>query len=245
MFGKILTILEGFFSLLGQFSDYKKKKETEEKFYNEQKIKELEVSNTIKDAKLEVSNDVSYSYLLPKNKRDIYSRLFRIQSSLSELRGDEDSFNIKDFNFTEAECEQCDMGENLFKERLSSAKRPINKLVLHCSDSNYTHHDNVETIRRWHLERQFYDIGYHFVITKDGKLHLGRDIELTPAAQKNHNIGSVTVLLTGKDIFSNKQLLVAYYCVQIALAAGLRVNGHTEINPYKTCPNFDVKELYL
>ena len=66
-------------------------------------------------------------------------------------------------------------------------KRNINLIVWHCSDSDSQLHDNIETIKSWHTQRGFTgpdgikgtedDIGYHFVITKDGKIHKGRDID--------------------------------------------------------------------
>ena len=245
MLSKILTILGSFFKLLGHFSDWKKKKEVEKSFNKEQELEALKQKDKANTAKIDAINDYTFSHLLPKKERDIYKRLFYIQSDLFKRRGNNDSFTIKDFDFASLECEQCDLGVALFKERLDKCKRNIDKIVIHCSDSDYPHHDNVETIRQWHLARNFYDIGYHFVGLKDGSLSLGRDIELIPAAQKGHNENSVAYLLTGKDYFSNEQLLLAYHCIQYCLERKkpLEIYGHTDINPHKTCPNFLVKHL--
>ena len=38
-------------------------------------------------------------------------------------------------------------------------------------------HDNIATIERWHREREFNGIGYHYFISKDGELHDGRSLE--------------------------------------------------------------------
>ena len=47
------------------------------------------------------------------------------------------------------------------------------KLIIHCSDSPYNHH-GIDEIRKWHIERGWTDIGYHFVIERSGELKTGR-----------------------------------------------------------------------
>ncbi len=37
--------------------------------------------------------------------------------------------------------------------------RRVDRIFLHCSASDVPAHDNVEMIRRWHLDRRFDDIG--------------------------------------------------------------------------------------
>ena len=56
-------------------------------------------------------------------------------------------------------------------------KRYVDQVFLHCSASDVPAHDNLETIRRWHLDRGWRDVGYHYFIRKDGTLERGRDIE--------------------------------------------------------------------
>lgn len=46
--------------------------------------------------------------------------------------------------------------------------------------------------------RGFDDIGYHFVITKDGTVQVGRSIEKPGAHCKGHNLTSIGVCLVGK-----------------------------------------------
>ena len=64
--------------------------------------------------------------------------------------------------------------------------RKIYRVFMHCSASDHTHHDNIETIRSWHLERGFSDVGYHYFIRKNGTLEQRRDLAKTSAAQKGH-----------------------------------------------------------
>ena len=42
--------------------------------------------------------------------------------------------------------------------------RKINKIIIHCSATPEQREVSVETIRKWHLQRGFNDIGYHYVI---------------------------------------------------------------------------------
>ncbi len=52
--------------------------------------------------------------------------------------------------------------------KLRTAARGINLIVLHCSATPQGRDVTVADIRRWHLERGFADIGYHFVVRLDG-----------------------------------------------------------------------------
>lgn len=53
---------------------------------------------------------------------------------------------------------------------------------------------SVETIRKWHIERGFKDIGYHYVIRADGTREKGREGIGAHAKGWNHYIG---IALTG------------------------------------------------
>ena len=123
--------------------------------------------------------------------------------------------------------------------------RKINKVFIHCSASDHAHHDNVDTIRAWHvLERGFNDIGYHYIITKDGTVHNGRPVWKPPAAQKGHNEGSIAICLTGNDIFSQKQFnALRGLCGRLNREYNVTFHGHREVNKHKTCPNFEYKSL--
>ncbi len=136
--------------------------------------------------------------------------------------------------------------------RKITTDREIDKVVVHCSDTDLPEHDNVKIIRKWHTDSEedggngWDDIGYHIVITKDGEVRSGRDINEIPAAQAGYNTGSIAICLTGRNRFSQaqfaslKELLTACFSVH----SGAKLYGHNELNSGKTCPNFDVHELY-
>jgi len=119
-------------------------------------------------------------------------------------------------------------------------RRKVSKVFIHCSASDALSHDNVRSIRRWHFARGFSDIGYHYVITRDGRLHEGRPLRLIPAAQKSHNTGSIAICVTGLKRFSAVQMQTLIgLSIEIDNALAVTFHGHNEVNPMKTCPVFN------
>ena len=125
--------------------------------------------------------------------------------------------------------------------------RKINSIIIHCSDSDYAHHDNIAAIRHWHVrERGFSAIGYHFVITKDGSVKVGRPLERVGAHCYRFNHFSIGICLTGKTYFSAPQFTSLHViCLELCDAFGLTLSNirpHNAFNKNRTCPNFDLKE---
>ena len=75
------------------------------------------------------------------------------------------------------------------------------KAVIHHTAS---HDVSVDEIDRWHKERGWDGIGYHFVIRKDGTIEKGRNLAKkgTHAKGRNQMIG---IVLTGYDSFTTAQ----------------------------------------
>lgn len=124
--------------------------------------------------------------------------------------------------------------------------RNIDLIVIHCSDSDHPHHDNIDIIRQWHTqERGFNDVGYHFVITKNGGIQFGRPIDKMGAHALRYNRNSIGICLTGKHTFSEHQydtLRKLVSSLKIILPGKQDVKGHCELSS-KTCPNFDYKKV--
>jgi len=82
------------------------------------------------------------------------------------------------------------------------AKVDTTKAVIHHTAS---HDASVAEIDRWHKERGWDCIGYHFVIRKDGTIEEGRTLEKNGAHAKgrNHYVG---IALTGYDTFTVDQI---------------------------------------
>lgn len=117
--------------------------------------------------------------------------------------------------------------------------RAIRKHIIHCSDSEV---GDVRLIRQWHLERGWDDIGYHFVIRRDGEVEAGRMLDVVGAHCQGHNADSVGTCLVGVKEFLPGQLaaLKRVHAMLKGLWPEVRVFNHREFNLGKTCPNFDV-----
>lgn len=104
----------------------------------------------------------------------------------------------------------------------------------------------MSVIKEWHKARGWNTVGYHYFIKKDGTLQSGRDLEEVPAAQKGFNVGSIAICLHGLESFTEEQFRTLYdLCESINLAYGKKIvfRGHCEVNPDKTCPVFNYKEV--
>lgn len=127
-------------------------------------------------------------------------------------------------------------------------ERFVNTVFLHCSASNSPFHDHVQVIRRWHTEKGWSDIGYHYFIRSDGTIQSGRDLEKVPAAQKGYNRGSIAICLHGlneEDFTEEQYSALILLCQQINDAYGdlkLTFRGHREVSS-KLCPVFDYKRI--
>ena len=75
--------------------------------------------------------------------------------------------------------------------------RKINLIVIHCSDTYARMDIGVNEIRQWHLQRGFNDIGYHYVIRRDGAIEQGRPIEKPGAHAAGYNTNSIGICYAG------------------------------------------------
>jgi N-acetyl-anhydromuramyl-L-alanine amidase AmpD len=128
-------------------------------------------------------------------------------------------------------------------------KRLVNKVFIHCSASDIAKHDNIETIRDWHLTRKpdpFKEIGYHYFIDKKGGLFNGRSLEKTPVAQVGFNNKTIAICCSGLQNFTQAQfdtLKILCNLINTAYNQNVTFHGHCEVNPDKTCPVFDYKTI--
>ncbi len=132
--------------------------------------------------------------------------------------------------------------------------RKINKIILHCTATPEGRYTTVEDIRRWHKQRGFRGIGYHYVVYLDGSIHLGRPIEEIGAHTKGENTGSIGVAYVGgidkknfkpKDTRTPEQIMALDLLLGSLLDdfKGATLHGHNQF-ANKACPSFDVQEEY-
>lgn len=70
-------------------------------------------------------------------------------------------------------------------------------LTLHCSATRETQDVDAAEIRRWHLARGWNDIGYHYVIKRDGTIEKGRPDNVQGAHVGGHNRDNLGICLVG------------------------------------------------
>lgn len=123
--------------------------------------------------------------------------------------------------------------------------REIKMVIIHCSDSDHPAHDNIETIKDWHLERKFKDVGYHFFIRKSGVIELGRPLDEPGAHCVGYNKYSVGVCLSGKKSFSSEQFAACRKLNHMLLTLfSCTFHPHSEFSlEGKTCPNFPIEHV--
>lgn len=137
--------------------------------------------------------------------------------------------------------------------------RKVDKLIIHCSDTYAEMDIDGATIRGWHVdERGWSDIGYHFVIRRDGTVELGRDLdkdgdvyEEIGAHVKGWNKNSIGICMVGgrgdddkpESNFTDDQWRSLETVLKIIRAdyPGAIIYGHNEFAD-KACPSFDVQK---
>jgi len=137
--------------------------------------------------------------------------------------------------------------ESVDLSKLTKPKRLVNKIFLHCSASDNPLHDDSRVIEKWHVERGFTEIGYHFFITKSGDIQEGRSLEKRPAAQKNRNLCTIAICCHGldKELFTHKQKIsLRALCIRLydLLGGIVTFHGHCEVDSGRSCPVFPYKD---
>ena len=136
--------------------------------------------------------------------------------------------------------------------------RELNRIIVHCSATTPEQDIGVEEIRKWHIDRGWSDVGYHFVICRDGGVEQGRPIERAGAHAKGWNKDSVGICLVGGVVKNDDHTLrpdANFTLEQYNSLGGLvemlldtygemEIMGHREVpGAHKDCPCFDVRSL--
>lgn len=132
--------------------------------------------------------------------------------------------------------------------------RTIKEIIIHCADTPEGRDDKAADIDRWHKQRGFDRIGYHYVIDLDGTIEYGREQDCIGAHCQGHNTNSIGICYIGgadrdtlkpKDTRTDEQkaslvLLLKYLRQRYPDA---RIYGHRDFSD-KPCPCFDAKKEY-
>lgn len=137
--------------------------------------------------------------------------------------------------------------------------RTISEISVHCSATRpgwmaqSTGPERIAEIRRWHVEQNGWaDIGYHYLIDRDGKVYPGRPVERTGAFEPKVNARGIGVCLIGGFGANTTDTFDRHFTLEQDAALrrlidklrqahpGItRVSGHNDYAP-KACPGFRV-----
>lgn len=138
--------------------------------------------------------------------------------------------------------------------KVRKSRRKITEIIVHCSATPAGKDYTVDEIRKWHRQQGWSDIGYHYVIYRDGSIHGGRDVDIAGAHCTGHNTNSIGVCYVGgvaRDGKTPKDTRT------VAQAEGLenllrllkdiypqaKIHGHRDFAA-KACPSFDATKEY-
>jgi N-acetylmuramoyl-L-alanine amidase len=144
--------------------------------------------------------------------------------------------------------------------------RPLHGIIVHCTatTANWWHDKptsaKVAEVKRWHTlppphGRGWRDIGYHYLIDRDGAVATGRPIDQVGAHVQGHNTGTIGISLFGgegsneKDQFADHFTIAQNKALRTLIAdlqaehGPLTVTGHNQYAA-KACPGFYVPQWF-
>lgn len=131
--------------------------------------------------------------------------------------------------------------------------RTIKYLAIHCSATKASSDVGAKDIRKWHVEGNGWsDIGYHYVIRRNGVIEKGRPVEIAGAHVSGYNSNSIGICLVGgidskgkaeenytPEQWSTLETFIKDFRKQYPKA---EILGHRDFpNVKKDCPCFDVR----
>ena len=146
---------------------------------------------------------------------------------------------------------------------IKKSKRKIKEIIIHCTDTPEGRDYPVEQIRADHKKQGWSDIGYHYVIYRNGHVEPGRDVDLIGAhcQRGGHNTYSIGIAYVGgcanvpgipyekqakKDTrtLAQRASLMKLLMDLRKLYPDAKIYGHHDFDSGKQCPCFDAKTEY-
>lgn len=130
--------------------------------------------------------------------------------------------------------------------------RTIDKIIVHCSATKQGENFHAADIDRWHRQKGYGCIGYHYVIDIDGTLERGRPLEKVGAHCKKYNKSSIGVCYIGGLSKSNKptdtrtpeqKKTLRELLEKLVSRFNCPIYGHRDFSR-RDCPCFDAHQEY-
>ena len=122
-----------------------------------------------------------------------------------------------------------------------SRRNRTDEIILHHAEAKSA---SVEEVNRWHLERGWTGIGYHYYIRKDGRIYRGRPEWAVGAHAKGHNDKSIGICCEGAYMTETMpeaqfDALVGLVREEMAKYPGAKVLRHRDVNS-TDCPGVNL-----
>lgn len=125
----------------------------------------------------------------------------------------------------------------------------IDFIVVHCTATKSDQNIGASQIDSWHRQNGFEEIGYHYVIRRNGAIESGREPTKVGRHTKGFNNKTIAVALVGgvddslnpENNFTRAQFdsLRNFISDTVKTFPSIKVLGHNQIRN-KSCPSFDV-----
>lgn len=132
--------------------------------------------------------------------------------------------------------------------------RVITEIIIHSTATPKGMNATAKDIDKWHKQRGFDCIGYHFVILRNGEIQAGRPIEQAGAHCRGHNSNSIGIAYVGglnehKQSADTRTELQKNALISLIKLLKKQVPTITKISGHKqysntACPSFDVSKEY-
>lgn len=131
--------------------------------------------------------------------------------------------------------------------------RPINEIIIHCAATKPSMDIGADWIRKIHVQQnKWRDVGYHFIIRRNGAQEDGRPVDQIGAHCQGHNSGTIGICMVGgisetgrpennftPAQFESVQMLIGY--LKEHYPTIVKLSGHNDY-ANKACPSFNVHE---
>ena len=142
------------------------------------------------------------------------------------------------------------------KFSIKKSRRQIDAIVIHCTASKPNVDLNVDDVRKIHKKKGWSDIGYHYLIRLDGRIEVGRDVDIIGAHVEGHNAHTIGVCYVGgldkngnpydtRTENQNDSLVSLLKMLRAAYPKAI-IKGHRDYpGVKKACPCFNAIEEYI
>lgn len=131
--------------------------------------------------------------------------------------------------------------------------RPITEIIVHCAATKPSMDIGADWIHKIHVQQnKWLDVGYHYIIRRNGAQEDGRPMHQIGAHCKGHNSGTIGICMVGglsetgqpennftTVQFQSIQLLIGYLKERYPTIT--KLSGHNDY-ANRACPCFNVHE---